>query len=457
MKNILYILVLAIFATSCSDDWMDIEPKGKVIPSKVGDYRLLLDNTSSWYQGGITTTADLDIYMSDDIVLRDDLIGAYYSEWIPKAFQFEDHLYLESEEDESMNPMYASIYTANTVINEVLLTVGDEDEKKKLYAEAKIHRAFSYLKLVNLYALPYNSITASNDLGVPLQLEPIIEGDLTRSTIQEVYDLILDDINEVFDYLPETGDELWRPSKASASALLARTYLIMGDFTNALKYADMALGFYDYLTDYNFLWPHWWVSDILDFGRLIDNQEQYLMKAAVSQYRLVYPSQDWMDLFDQENDLRFVGKVGTDYVMPMEIPMFYYNSYCGGPYGLTVPEMLLTRAECYARAGNAADAMDDVNTLRQKRIAMAAYVPLTATDANEALSIVKAERRRELSFQGIRFMDIRRYNVYDNANISIVHTVNGETFTLAPGDNKWALPFARKYINKNPEIEQNPR
>ncbi|MCT4623774.1 MAG: RagB/SusD family nutrient uptake outer membrane protein, partial [Schleiferiaceae bacterium] len=157
------------------------------------------------------------------------------------------------------------------------------------------------------------------------------------------------------------------------------------------------------------------------------------------------------------NDLRYTGKIDFEWSAPGTKLYYYYYGSTGSPYGLTVPEMLMVRAECNARAGNTALAMDDVNFLRKHRIATAAYADLTAADATEALNIVKEERRRELAFTGIRFSDIRRYNAYDNANISIVHPVNGENFTLAPGDNKWVLPIARKYILKNPEIEQNPR
>jgi hypothetical protein len=436
---------------------MDIEPKGKVIPSKAEDYRLLLDNTNNYSGASITETADIDLWVSDDIDLRDDFVGSSYSESSVNAYKFEDHIYLQSEEDGSMQTVYSVIYLCNTVINEVLETAGDEDEKKMLYAEAKVHRAFSYLKLVNIYAKQYDPSTAATDLGVPMRLEAVIDGSLERGTVKDAYDLILNDIDEVYEYLPDTPEQLWRPSKASASALLARTYLIMGDFTNALKYADISLGLHSHLDDYNTFPAHNWYPNLLNTGKRYLNQEQLLLKKPTSDYHLIYPSQEFLNLFDQTNDLRFTGKIDFEWSAPGTNLYYYYYGNTGSPYGLTVPEMLMVRAECNARAGNVSEAMADVNLLRHHRIASAAYVDLTAADAAEALSIVKEERRRELAFMGIRYSDIRRYNAYDNANISIVHPVNGQNFTLAPGDNKWVLPFARKYILKNPEIEQNPR
>ncbi|WP_195715303.1 RagB/SusD family nutrient uptake outer membrane protein [Ancylomarina sp. 16SWW S1-10-2] len=458
MKNILYIVILAVFATSC-DDWLDLQPKGKVIPSKVEDYRLLLDETQGRGEGSVIAAPDIDLWLTDDIDLRDDFIGRNYSKYQTNAFTFEDHFYLPSEEDESMGSVYASIYIFNTIIDEVLATDGDEDEKIKLYSEAKAHRAFAYLKLVNIYAKQYDATTAETDLGLPLRLVAILEGSLKRGSVADVYELILNDLTEAYDGLPETQVEFWRPSKASVNAILARTHLIMGDFDMALNYADEALGMYSELTDFNSLYPHYWYTHILDFGQRYQYKEQFLLKAPPSDYITIYPSQEFMDLFDQTNDLRFTGKISPEWTFPETRLQWYHNAIGGAAYGVTVPEMILTRAECNARKGDSgvSAAMDDINLLRQNRIATAAYVPLTAANAAEALAIVKKERRMELAFMGHRFTDIRRYNAYDDANISIVHTVEAETYTLAPGDNKWVVPFAEKYILKNPEIEQNPR
>lgn len=456
MKNIIYLLILIGFSISC-DNWMEVEPKGKIIPSKAADYRLLLDNTQNTYSSTpITITPDLTIYFTDDMDIRSDMYSSY-GEKTMNAFKFADHIYLESEEDPSMEQSYSEIYVYNTVIDEVLNTLGDDDEKNQLYAEAKIHRAFIYLCLVNIYAKQYDSATANTDLGLPMQIKPELEGSLIRGTVQEVYDLIINDVNEVYDYLPDTPEQLWRPSKASATALLARTYLIMGDFDNALQYANTSLNLYFHLTDYNTLSAHPWYPSLLNFGLRALNKEQSLLKKPVSDYHLIYPSKEFLNLFDKTNDLRYTGKITTEFYAPATKLLYYFGYNSGSPYGLTVPEMLLTRAECYARTGDATKAMADINTLRKYRIKTTAFADLIAKNATEALSIVKDERRRELAFMGFRFTDLRRYNAYDNANISIFHKVDNEIFTLAPGDNKWVAPIANKYINKNPEIEQNPR
>lgn len=48
MKNIIYILLLTVALTSC-DDFLDVKPVGKLIPSKIQEFDKLLNN-SNLYQ-----------------------------------------------------------------------------------------------------------------------------------------------------------------------------------------------------------------------------------------------------------------------------------------------------------------------------------------------------------------------------------------------------------------------
>src|SRR3546814_18218946 len=64
--------------------------------------------------------------------------------------------------------------------------------------------------------------------------------------------------------------------------------------------------------------------------------------------------------------------------------------------GLATAEVYLIRAECYARTGNVAAAMEDVNTLLEKRWKAGTYFPFSAHTAEEALSLLLNERRTEL-------------------------------------------------------------
>ena len=125
--------------------------------------------------------------------------------------------------------------------------------------------------------------------------------------------------------------------------------------------------------------------------------------------------------------------------------------------GFSVPEVLLTRAECNARLNNLDLALADVNLIRENRFKTGTYAPLVSTDKDEVLQIVKDERRIELPGNGLRFFDLKRYNEFDNANITLTRNLNGQTYSLQANGNNWALPIAQKYINGTPALGNNIR
>src|SRR6185503_8258838 len=86
-----------------------------------------------------------------------------------------------------------------------------------------------------------------------LRVEPRIEQIVPRSTVQKTYDLILADLLEAKDLLPPTAVTKNRPIRAAAYGALARVYLSMEDYSNALLYADQYLQLSKTLIDYNTL------------------------------------------------------------------------------------------------------------------------------------------------------------------------------------------------------------
>jgi hypothetical protein len=59
---------------------------------------------------------------------------------------------------------------------------------------------------------------------------------------------------------------------------------------------------------------------------------------------------------------------------------------------------------------------------------------------------IKEERRKELLFRGIRWSDIRRYNVLDKDNIKIVRTLDGKVFELKPRINVLFFHFQKQQL-----------
>lgn len=460
LKLICFLAVLILGLTGCKK-YLDIVPKGKIIPQTTNDYRLLLDQISpNGKSNGFVNSFSNDVLMGDDLEVN-AFSSSFYKAAEQNVLTFAEHIYQDFESDPDWEALYNQIYVTNLVIDQVMSsTQGTDTEKNQLLAEAKVQRAYAYFTLVNLYARQYNPSTAGTDPGVPLRKGLDFEEKLPRATVQGVYDYILNDLKQAAGHLP-AAPQLnlnHRPVDAAAYALLARTCLFMNNIPAALDYANTSLQRYSSLTDYNSL-PS---SQVFPGGIQepigLQNKEVLMLKAPVSPTSFFYGNAGLLALYDQQNDLRFRAKFASDQAFGLN-----YGYICTEWSGKTpakgpsTAEVLLIRAECYARTGKVSEAMGDLNTLRTSRYKTGSNSSLTTSSAAQALTWVKEERRRELAFCGFRWFDIKRYNALDNDQITVTHLINGTNYTLSPSSPRAVLPIGRKYIDLNPEIQQNPR
>lgn len=460
LKYICFLVVLITGLTGCKK-YLDIVPKGKIIPQKTNDYRLLLDQISPrGSSNGFTQSFSNDVLMSDDMEVN-AFSASFYKAAAQNVLMFAEHIYQDSESDPDWEALYNQIYVANLVTSQVLDSEGGTlAEKNALFAEAKVHRAHAYLVLVNLYAKQYVASTAATDPGVPIRKHLDFEEKLTRASVQEVYNYILQDLNDALGKLP-AAPQLnlnYRPVEAACNALLARANLYMNNIPSALGYANSSLQMYSTLIDYNTLPAGQSFPGTLAEPNGLQSKEVLLLKSPTSSDSFFYGNSGLVNLYDQQNDLRFKAKFASDVAFGLN-----FGFICTGWSGKTpakgpsTAEMLLIRAECYARTEKVNEAIADLNMLRKSRFKTGSNSTLTATTPAQALALVKQERRRELAFGGVRWFDIKRYNVVDSDNISVTHLINGASYTLAPNSVRSVLPIGRKYIDLNPEIIQNPR
>jgi starch-binding outer membrane protein, SusD/RagB family len=468
-KHVILLLVLLISFSGCDDDFLDIKPKGQMIPETTDDYRKLLDMIVESNVGlEVTTirTSGIANYLADDFQLGDsanyffvngnDLWGMY--SWAEDNF-----LYDIDREDVDWKALYGGIYTMNSVINGVPNASGPQSDKDQLLAEAKVHRAFNFLTLVNIYAKHYSS-NAASDPGVPLRLTLSLSSSLERASVEKVYEQILKDLSEAYPNLPDMPAFKHRPSKASALGLLARTYLYMGNYEQALNFANQALDISDFLYEFAQVMN---ANHQFGISAWFDN-EMLLMKTTTSRTSggtLYHHSYIWCSasvvesVFDTENDLRYFNKFARQVNSPNRYNYREgYNRWNGGfmyfPHvGVTIPEVLLTAAECEARIGDVGRAVQLVNRLAESRYKTGTYNALITTNRETAIQFILGERRRELWARGLRWFDLRRLNALEGANITIQRTFTNHR--LAPGDRGWVMPIARLYTGQNPEISQN--
>lgn len=115
---------------------------------------------------------------------------------------------------------YQSIRNANLVIANVpKATAISEANKAAFLGEAKFLRSLLYFALVR------------NWNGVPLRTEAnMTVSDVARSSVAEVYELILSDALAAEASLPDTPAEIGRPSKWAAKTLLSEIYLYQENY-----------------------------------------------------------------------------------------------------------------------------------------------------------------------------------------------------------------------------------
>lgn len=124
--------------------------------------------------------------------------------------------------------------------------------------------------------------------------------------------------------------------------------------------------------------------------------------------------------------------------------------------GLAVDEILLTRAECFARTGRIAEALLDLNNLLIRRYEKDQYEPISVQNENEVLDIILRERRKELLMRDIRWMDLKRLNLEPAHATKIVRQIDGGRYELTPNENRYALPIPMTVIEIS-GMPQNPR
>lgn len=466
-KYLIYIGILSALLTSC-DNYVDIQTEGKLIPKETANYRYILQNATKF-----NSTYNLIDVASDDIVMRDDH-AAYFDKYygsstfykpFVETYKWSKEIFPVGEPDSDMNVLYSTLNTCNIIINEVMnSTNGTDAERLAIKGEAQVHRAFIYLTLVNTFGKAYDPATSGTDLAVPLFTTPTVDQKIVRATVQQVYDLVVKDLTEAISsgLKPvNTGRSVGFPSKASAYGLLARTYLYMGKYPEALQNAEASLALQNTLLkleDYTSLGDYSWPRTFQDPEIILTKESNdYIYSPLVLSL-----SDELLNSFDP-NDLRYQ-------LYTRSLNTWTYGSitqgraYCkevltgdGRNAGPTVPEMYLIKAECEARAGNTGAAMTAINTLRKSRFRTADYTDFSAVDANDALIKVLAERRRELMCRaGFRWFDLKRLNKDPRFAKTITRTYLTQTFSIEPNGDRYQFPFADTYFDYAPDLEQNP-
>lgn len=446
LKFTLYIFLPILLLNSCRD-YVEVEQVGNNRVLKyTSDYRGLANNyTDMTSSGGIHLLASADVEFPTTYQTGVSTIWS-------NSYTWQEKIYDPSQGDSDWIGLYKAIYYSNVIIDGVMSSQGGTDaEKKEIYAEAFVHRAFAYLQLVNVYGPQFNPASANSEKAVPLLLKPDLFSSLERSTVGQVYDQIISDLQSALaNDIQDTPQFNVLPSKRAVYALFARTYLYMGSYQLSLDNAQKALEMQSGLINLNTF------ASGFSYPVLIQNPEIIFSKTALLAYRGVPLSNDLLNSFES-NDLRYnyYTIAGTNFFPSYTGRGFgiaNYSPTTGINIGVSVPEMYLISAECYARLGQPQKAVDNLNILRAKRYKTATTYQVAATTNLEALNLALIERQKELIGRGFRWFDQRRLNLDPAFRKTYTRVFKQNTYTLEPDGAGYVFPINQNYIDLNPEL-----
>ncbi len=438
---------------SCSS-FLDKVPDNKLaIPADLYDLSLLLNNPLLF-----TNLPYVPQVLSDDYYVTVSSFNSVTDEKVRDLYLW------QRQENEGWNKLYQGVYNANVLLEELPKISYDpskeQSEYDRIYGSALFFRAFYHFWTAQLYCRPFRAASAETDQGIPIRTGTDIAVPTVRSTVKESYDAIIADLMAAVALLPVEVPTRTQPGKAAAYGLLGRVFLCMGDYENSYRYADSCIGLFgeDQLLDFRS------TADItptatLPFSALnrevifhaIGYSNVIINQGAAKIDTVLYTSYDANDIRKTAYFRTNTGTNAGSYA--------FKGSYAGSAtsifFGIALDEMLLMRAETAVRLGSYDQAVSDLNTLLVKRWKQGTYIPYTAMDREGLLGDVMKERRKELLWRGLRWMDIRRLDVDSDLIGTPTRMMSDKVYRLEAGSERLTILIPQTVINYS-NMQQNP-
>jgi len=379
--------------------------------------------------------------------------------------------------------LYTSVRNANISISHISSMEADESTKNALIAEARFMRALVYYHLVRHWG------------AVPLYLD-VNTTESGRKPVAEVYTAIIEDLQYAETHLPSSPEVNGKPSKWSASSLLAEVYLTnrqwelaktkSEEVINSKIYDLVAISKLDdwdkifgagsngtseevFYLKFNHQYGWEWPSNLLWSETKFSPFGNYVIYSTLdNKFLNSWDPEDlrkkWNVFTEYEN--RITGKIGK---LPVSTPVQFSkwrdpaaptsvghaNDY---PF-LRYADVLLIHAESDARLNNGPTAagIESLNKIRRRAygypttgISPKDY-QVAGWNAEQYIDIILTERAYELFLEGKRWLDLKRT---DKVKSTIMQNLGKEV-----KDVHLFWPIPQQEIDTNPLIassDQNP-
>ncbi|RZK67023.1 MAG: RagB/SusD family nutrient uptake outer membrane protein, partial [Pedobacter sp.] len=304
--------------------------------------------------------------------------------------------------------IYAVIFKLNSAIDGLSKsTTLTPAVKSQLLGEAYFMRAFSYFYLIQIYG----------DVPLILSTDYSLTSQQGREARTNVYNQIVKDL-EIAQSLMEdrfldatllrNTSERVRPNKSAASALLARTYLYLGEWVKAETEASKILvnkANYDVLPISSVFLKNSketiWALQTVDVGSNSNTGDARLFvlpETGPSETNPVYLNQHFIESFETDDDrltswISRVNVEGIEYSYAYKYKIGFEDTESTEyPIVLRLSEQYLIRAEARAQQGNLIGAKSDLDVIRFR----ASLNGTLANNKEDILGAILEERRHEL-------------------------------------------------------------
>lgn len=430
MKKICSACLITMVAGVSCEKYLSIKPDKKLaVPSSADDLYALLDHAPTMNYN--FSAAALSEVGSDNLFIPTPTWHSIRSEENRSIYVWGGI----PVENAYWNWPYRKIAVANTVLDLIGdVHFGDAGQKSELIGMAKFFRGYVFYEIAQVFCAFYDPNSTGDKPGIVLRLSSDINIPSVRSTLKETYNQIISDLSESARLLPTTRSRYpTRPYKASAYAALARCFISVGAYDQALAYADSCLMLR---------------SELIDFNG-IDMQSSYPFERFNEE--VIFYSQQGAtggmlsESIARVDSMLFVSYAANDlrksvYFKQMKDGYFAFtgdfsqNSNTEKFNGLTTAEMFLIRAEANARKGALERAKADLDKLMKARYAVGQSEEIDGMDQAQLVNLILDERRKELVFRGVRWSDLRRLSYEGNFVITLTRKIDDNVYQLSPED-----------------------
>lgn len=476
-NHFMYLFIASLCLASCNDLILDLTPQSELTEAnfykKAKDMEGAVIGIYSSYQSRKPRDWSLLEMPTDNIHRTGYFNIGGLDELNNLAFSSENPLFASF-----WQTTYNGIFRSNAVLSNLdAPTDYVAGQREQLEGEAKFMRALFYFDLVRMFG------------GVPKVTTVLsVEQSRTtpRSSREEIYDLIISDLNQAISQLPDPGRiATGRANKAAATALLGKVYVYLEDWENAKINLNKTDAFnFKLQDDFASLWTleNEDNSEVIFAMKYTESTNGHPLSTDFLPYfgvsgiaprgnENVFPSWSLHKRYEAE-DSRKEATITEYWKSPVSPPgesaiWYPYVSKFAVPHpanssGLDIPvlryaDVILLKAEALYHLGQPDQALAELNKVRARAFGNSShnYALSDISDQESFIDKLLLERQLEFALENERWFDLVRTSRF-MTTLKQVERYYNITDKVAQVVNLEPQPYHKLFPIPNNQIELAP-